>query len=159
MINNHKTDGEWKIQLIMWINFIPTLDTREICTMYSKSDNVEIMMGIETDYIINELFESFLKRCQEWLETKIKEGSNFVFESVDLLYYSLYKISLNRGGSYIDSLSWMKYKRATINPKSKENKWFRHATMASSNHEKIKNLSERIPNLEPFFDQYNWEGI
>ena len=42
MINNY-------IQLAMWINFISSLDTGEIFTMNSKSDNVEIMMGIETD--------------------------------------------------------------------------------------------------------------
>ena len=38
MINNHKTHGEQKIQLIMRINFISSLDTREIRTMHSKSD-------------------------------------------------------------------------------------------------------------------------
>ena len=52
------THGEWKIQLIMRINFI-SLDTREIRTMHSNSDNVVIMMKIETDDIINEFFESF----------------------------------------------------------------------------------------------------
>ena len=72
------------------------------------------MKGTETNDIINELFESFFKKYQEGLETKM-EGSNFVFESVDLLYYSLHKISLNKGGSYIDSLSWIKNKKATIN--------------------------------------------
>ena len=70
--------------------------------MHSKSDNAEIMMGIETDYITNELFESSLKKYQERLETKMR-GSDFVFESVDLLYHILHKISLHRGGSYIDS--------------------------------------------------------
>ena len=30
-------------------------------------------------------------------------GSEFVFDSVDLLLYKLNKISLNRGRSYIDS--------------------------------------------------------
>ena len=59
MINNHKTHGEWKIQLIMRINFVSSLDTGEFHTMHSKSNNVEIMMGIETNDIINELFESF----------------------------------------------------------------------------------------------------
>ena len=68
MINNHKTPnsiiieenihGELKIQLIMKINFI-SLETGEIRTIYSESDNVEIMMGIETDDNINELFEPF----------------------------------------------------------------------------------------------------
>ena len=110
VINNHKTHGEWKMQLTMQITFISSLGTREFCIMHSKSANAEIMSGIETDDIINELFESFLKRYQEGLETKMKEGSNFVFESVDLLYYSLHKISLNRGGSYIDSPEWLKIK-------------------------------------------------
>ena len=31
------------------------------------------------------------------------KGSEFVFDSVDLLEYKLNKISLNRGASYIDS--------------------------------------------------------
>ena len=81
------------------------------------------------------------------------KGSKFVFESVDLLYYSLHKISLNRGGSYIDSPSWIKHKKPTINPKSKDNKYFRDATVASLNYERIPNHPERISNLKPFFDQ------
>ena len=51
---------------------------------------------------IFELFESLLRRYQE-LETRMEKGSNFIFENVDLLCFSLHKISLNRGGSYIDS--------------------------------------------------------
>ena len=102
MIDNYKAHSEWEIQLIMKINFISSLDTDEIRTMHTKSDNIEIMNGIETNDIINELFKSFIERYQETLETKLK-GSTFVFESVDLLYYILHKISLNRGGSYIDS--------------------------------------------------------
>ena len=35
------------------------------------------------------------------LEESIK-GSEFVFDSVDLLYYKFHKISLNRNESYID---------------------------------------------------------
>ena len=116
MIDIHKIRGEWKIQLKTQINFISSLDTRETCKMNSKTDNVEIMMDIETDGIIKKLFESFFERYQERLETKM-EGSNFVFENVYLLYYSLHKISLNRGGSYIDSPSWIKHKGATIYPK------------------------------------------
>ena len=106
--------------------------------MNSKSDNVEIMMGIETDDIINELFESFLKKYQEGLETKMREGSNFVFESVDLLYYSLHKISLNRGASYIDSPEWLKNKKTTINPKNKDNECLKHAIIAALNCEQLK---------------------
>ena len=37
--------GEWKIQLIMRINFIYSLDPKRNLVMDSKSDNVEITMG------------------------------------------------------------------------------------------------------------------
>ena len=50
------------------------------------------------------------------------KGSEFAFDSVDLLYYKLHKISMNRGGSYIDSPSWIKNKKSTINPQNKDNK-------------------------------------
>ena len=99
MINKHKTHGKWKIQLMVQITFISSLSTGKFRTIHSKSDNVEILIGIETDDIINELFESFLRKYQERLETKMRERSNFVFESVDLLSYSLHKISFNRGES------------------------------------------------------------
>ena len=44
---------------------------------------------------------------KEGLGEKMRE-SEFVFNSVDLLHYNLHKISLNRGGSYIDSPKWLK---------------------------------------------------
>ena len=56
------TYGGWKIQLTMQINFVSSLDPGEILTMDSRSDNIEIMIGSETDGVIKELFESFLKR-------------------------------------------------------------------------------------------------
>ena len=47
-------------------------------------------------------------------------GSEFVYDSLDVLYYNLNKVSLNRGGSYIGSLKWLKNKKAAINPQNKE---------------------------------------
>ena len=41
------------------------------------------------------------------------EGNDFIFYSVDLLYYKLHKISLNHAGSYKDSLKLLKDKRGT----------------------------------------------
>ena len=51
---------EWKIQLTMSINFISSKDSDETCNMHAKSDNIEIMMGSETDDIIDELIKSLL---------------------------------------------------------------------------------------------------
>ena len=65
MINNHKTHGEWKIQLTMQITFISSLDTGEFRLMKSKSDNVDIMMGTETDDINNEFLNLFLRNVKK----------------------------------------------------------------------------------------------
>ena len=119
---------------------------------------MEIMSGIETNDIINELFKYFFKRYQEGLGTKMK-GSNFVFKSVDLLYYRLHKISLNRSGSHIDSPDWIKNKKATINPKNKDNECFKYAIIAALNHEKIKKVPQRISKLKSFIDNYDWKDI
>ena len=62
MIDDRKAHSEWKIQLIMKINFICSVGTNEFREMYTKSDNVEIMSGTETSDVINELFKSFFRR-------------------------------------------------------------------------------------------------
>ena len=49
---------------------------------------------------------------------KIIKGSDFVFESVDLMDYKLHRVSLRRGGSYIKSHKWLVNKKATIKPKN-----------------------------------------
>ena len=47
-------------------------------------------------------------------------GSEFVCDSVDVLYYNLNKVSFSRGGSYIDCPKWVKNNEATINPQNKK---------------------------------------
>ena len=56
----------------MAINFISSKDSDETCTMHAKSNNVEIMMGNETNETIEELFKSFLQRNQEGLEESMR---------------------------------------------------------------------------------------
>ena len=129
--------GEWKIQLIMLINFISSKDSDETCNMHTKSNNMEIMTGSEADGIIDELFESLLQKCQEGLEESIK-GSGCIFDSVDLLYYHLQKRSPSRnGGSYIESPKWLKNKKAA-NPKNDDDNCFQYALTIALNYQKIK---------------------
>ena len=115
-IKKHKTQSKWKIHLTMTINVISSKDSDETRTMHTKSDIAHIIMGSETDEIIAELFKSLLQRYQEGLEESMR-GNEFIFDSVNALYYDLNKISLNRGGSNIDFPEWLKTKKATINPK------------------------------------------
>ena len=47
------------------------------CTMHTKSDNIEIMIGNETDEIIEGLFDYLWQRYQMGLEEKMRESSFF----------------------------------------------------------------------------------
>ena len=123
-----------------------------------QSDNEEIRSGNETVEIINWLLKSFVSNYQN--EEKIlRKGSDFVFESVDSLSYHIHKTSLKSGNSYIKSPKWILNKRATINPKNNDNKCFQYSITAALNHQNIENHPERISNIKPFIDKYNWKDI
>ena len=107
MINEHKNKDEWKIQINMSINFISLKDSDEVRIMYKKSDNVDIMTGVDTNDVVEELFESTLEGYQTGLQESMR-GSEFVFDCVNELNYKLLKVDLNRRRSYIDSPRWLK---------------------------------------------------
>ena len=116
MINDHRIARRvWKIQINMHVNFISSRDTGETRTYYIWSDNISIMQGRNTNDIIIDIFGSFLHDYQK--ELKNIKGSDFVFESVDLLDYKLHTVRLKRGESYINSPKWSENKKAVINPK------------------------------------------
>ena len=156
LIEEYKLKGEWKVQLTIEVNFIslkPGSDKTRI--MYARSDNIEIMFGDNNDDIIEQLFESLLKKYEENLQIKMR-GSEFEFDGVNFLYYDFNKISINRGGSYIDSPKWLKDKKSTINPKNNDDKCFQYAVTLALNLDKIKKDPERISKIKPFKEKYNW---
>ena len=71
----------------MVIEYVSSKDSEEIHTMRTETNNIAIMMGHETDKIIN---ETVLPKYQQRLEAKMK-GSEFGFDSVDLSHYKLHK--------------------------------------------------------------------
>ena len=139
----------------MIINFKPK-DSDEIRTMHTKSTDIEIMIGNKTDEFIKELLTSLLQRYQERLEKKIR-GSELVFDRVDFLH--LHKISLDRGGSYIDFPEQLKNKKTTINLENNDEKCFQYALTVALTHQNIKNNPERISKIKCFINQYNWKEI
>ena len=68
----------------------------------------------EVNEVVNELFKSRRSKYQENSETPMKE-SDFIFDSIQLLYYKCHKVIFKRGGSYIDSLDGIKKKKVTLN--------------------------------------------
>ena len=110
LINENKTIENHfkkrKIQIDMHVNFVSSNDTEEIPSIFVWSDNEEIRLGNETDDIVKGLINSFLNNYQKE-EIMLRNGSNFVFESDDLLPYHIHKTSLKRGNSYIKSPKWI----------------------------------------------------
>ena len=103
LLEEYKQKGEWKVELTIEVNFISLKPgSHETRIMYTRSDNIEIMFGDDNDDIIEQLFESLLKKYEENLQNKMR-GSDFEFDGVNFLYYDFNKTSINRGGSYIDS--------------------------------------------------------
>ena len=159
LINDYKNKGEWKIQLTAEINFISLKpDSNETRVMHTKSDNVEISIGDNTSDVVKELFKSFLQRYQESLQKKMRV-SEFEFDGVNLFYYNFNKISLKKGGSYIESAKWIKDKKSTTNSKNNDYKCFQYAVTIALNRDKINKHPQRISEIKPFIDQYNWNNI
>ena len=154
LINDKKKSGEWKIQLIMKINFISSRNFTESRDMYSKSDNFEIMMGDNTNEIIRNLFNYILRRYQGGLHESMR-GSEFVFDYVESLNYIFHKVDLKRSGSYIESPEWLKNKGATINCQNDDDKCFQYAITVALNYDEIGNHHQRVNKVKPFIDQYN----
>ena len=67
----------------------------------------------------NTFLNLFLQKYQEGVEESMR-GSEFVYDSVEVLYYNFNKVVLIRGGSYIDSPKWLKSKKAAINHQNKK---------------------------------------
>ena len=119
----------------MHVNFISSRDTGETRIYYVWSDNVSIMQGEDTNAIIGKIFKTFLHNYQQ--ELKIIKGSDFVFQSVDLLDYKLHRVCVNRGGSYIKSTEWLLHKEATINPKNENDECLRWSIISALNYNEI----------------------
>ena len=91
--------------------------------MYSRSIPGEIMSRKETGEIMEKLIKSLLQKYQDNLQNKMK-GSDFIFNGVNYLFYDLNRITISKGGSYIESPKCLKDKKCTINQKNTDNKMF-----------------------------------
>ena len=109
-------------------------------------------------YYFKVLFKSLLQKYQENLQEKMK-GSDFTFDGINYLYYNLNKVSISKGGSYIDSRKWLKNKKSTINPKDNDYKCFQYAITLALNYDKIDRSHQRISKIKPFIENYNWKDI
>ena len=149
----------WENQLTIAINFIFSKDVEEEHVMDSRSNNIKFTSYNDADEVVDELFESLRSGYQRNVETSVK-GSDFVFNSVQFMYYKCHEVYFRRSGSYIDSPDWIIIKKTTtINSKSTDDKCFQYAATVEFNYEKINWNPERVSNIKPFINKYNWKEI
>ena len=84
------------------MNFISLKDAEEERVMDSRSGNIKFASYNDANQVIDELFESLRSRYPGNLETSMR-GSDYIFDSVQLMYYKCHKVNFKRGGSHIDS--------------------------------------------------------
>ena len=96
MIDLQNSDT-WKIQLTIAINFTSSNDVDEERVIHSSTNNIELASCNDENEIIDDLFKPLRSRYQGNLETAMKE-SDFIFDSVQLMYYKCHKVNFNRGG-------------------------------------------------------------
>ena len=95
------------------------------------------------------------------------KGSNFVFESVNLLDFKLHRVRLRRGGSYIKSPEWLLRKGATINPKNEhDDECLRWSIISALNYSEIikkefQNLFKKIKHEDRDFSSHerDWKVL
>ena len=159
LINVYKTKGEWKLQLSAEISFVSQKpDSAETCVMYARSFCEEIMSGSETEEIMEQLIMRLLQKSQDNLQSKMK-GSDFIFNGVNYLLYDLNRITISKGGSYIESPKWLKDKKCVINQKNNDNKCFQYATTLALNFNNIDKHHQRISKIKPLINNYDWNNI
>ena len=83
-------------------------------------------------------------------------GSDFISDSVQLLYYKLHILNCRRGGSYANSLDWIKKKP---NPKNKDDKYFQYTVIVTLNYGEIESHPEGVSNIKLFISKYKLKVI
>ena len=125
--------------------------------VYSKSDNIEIMIGADTNEIIKKVFNSLLQRYQK-CPVESMRGSDFLFDYVESLNYIFHKVDVKRSGSYIETPDWIKKKKAAINVEN-DDECFQYSMTVALNYDEIKKHHQRVNKVKPFVNKYDWNEI
>ena len=153
--------AELKIQLTMQNSCISTKSFEETCTIYTKSEALEVFMSSNTEDVIDKLFNTLLQIFQHAQETSSERGSEFIPDSVEL-YCHFQRVDIRRAKSYM-SPDWIASKTATKNPENeKDNKCFQWWIISGLNYKtKEKELKKilKFKRVDTDFSTYQreWE--
>ena len=152
-----------KIQTTAWIRFRTDDDgdanadgNFETVDMAFNSRMIEFFSGSD----FKELIDQMLDQMKTQIENPALANSSFVFDQILHLDINFNQLNLTRGSSYIPLPKWISHKKAVINPRNEhDEKCFPWAVIAALHHEEIGPHPERISNLKPFENNYDWSGL
>ena len=154
LIDEKKTPSH-KLQIVIAINLIHLTKSDRII-FYVKSKNIECHLSDNSEDILNQLIDSFLEYFHDKLMI-CRTDSSYAFESVEELSIRFHKIDLRRGSSYVPIPDWLEAKKATINPKNKnDNFCFAYAAAIAIYHKNLNRISNK---LIEYVEKLDWNGI
>ena len=160
LLNDTNKQQTRKIQLDIRITTKNILNPGDKRNFIVRSDNTVLLY---TDDTTESTVENLIKSLGEHYEEQrlvSSEGSNFRYSNVDSLNIHIHEIQLKRGSSYIETLNWIKPKKATINLKNTNDDYcFAHSIVIVLYHKQIEKNPQGIENLKPYYKHFNWQGI
>ena len=76
-----------------------------------------------------------------------------------MYYKCITKVNFEHGGSHNESSDWIKKKNTITNPKNTDNKCCQYVVTVTFYYEEIKWNPERVSNIKPLINKYNWKGM
>ena len=89
--------------------------------------------------------------------TEFLKITDLIPEGIKSIIYNFTEIIVS--STLIESPSWLKSKKCSINSQNTDNKCFQYSVTISLNHQKIKNNLERISKIKSFINSLNWDNI
>ena len=145
-----------KIQFILWLKFRKQEGDEEI--MIDRAFNSKITEFFKASDF-NKLIEEMFSRIKTQVKNPALPASRFSLDQVLHLHIDFHKLNLTRGSSYIALPDWISKKKAGINPKNEDQECFKLAVTVVLNHGEISNHPERISNIKPYTNNYNWTRL
>ena len=119
-----------RCQTTTWLRFIKD---NEYVDKAFNSRMTPVYMLSEMDMIVQEM----VSHMAQQVDNPRLRDSKFTFDRILYMDINIHRLNLTRGASYIKLPDWLSKKKATINPKSLDNKCFKWAVIAGLRWEKI----------------------
>ena len=152
LLKRESRTGAVRAQTTTWIRFRKDDELVEVA-FNSRMTNVYNLSNL--DEIVNEM----IAHMKEQIENPALLNSRFVFDEVLFTNVDFHQLNLTKGSSYLPLPNWLACKKAIINPKNKDQEWFKWAVIVASRWEEINNNPERISKLKRFEKDFSWSGI